>query len=720
MKEKLTCQLSEKEYREFVHWYHGTYIKMRRAKPGKTVFSCLKEPVELTAKEDMVYGKSGACEVYLLYGAVEKLYELETLFVFYDMKRFWAVPKRNLGSKEEAAEWRTAFESRIRELGKMRISFQEAAEACADSKFTPRRYTRQIDEVKAEYGLLRISRREMERLRKLGTFPYRMIGEQMLAAGKRGIIEISERAAVLHPYETITGAFYTEQTLYLAEKEGDGILVPLAALGGLEGAEALMNVCDTRCRFNNPAFRLRKKSIPLSVRWERPGMAVAAALCIAAAGIAFLGTVYWKGENRSTAALSSEVPGNDRAETGEPADGKHGGGEAGGSAFQDLTAVIPDDTVFDVVTEEGTFASSTLYYQLILPKGEWKIWQDRNNAYDSLVSDWGSISVTGGPTGSFEGYGLTQMLPKTKAEYQARANADSGSFGAETEVIDYSLEEMGDCLIVRRELRNKGKEGSRSVIGLEVYGPERCYSLSITPDTEDAVSMQTARAVRDSFRIADMTTGICKEMEAEVFHGYYGDNTYMTSCLVLMDRAMSDEEIAEGLREMKKLRSAEYPASPYSASGDALAARTPDSKWLGIDCASVQQNCTKETAKEVARIFQAEVIIYDEFDGDLLMVACSDADRKHAYERATANAKWILESEFQCYGKEQDFPEMLLKYMDISKEEAEAVWKSGDYIFQMDKWAELTGHMTKMPVPQEFIGLYDIDALDERFRVIRE
>ena len=246
MKEKLTCQLSEKEYREFVHWYHGTYIKMRRAKPGKTVFSCLKEPVELTAKEDMVYGKSGACEVYLLYGAVEKLYELETLFVFYDMKRFWAVPKRNLGSKEEAAEWRTAFESRIRELGKMRISFQEAAEACADSKFTPRRYTRQIDEVKAEYGLLRISRREMERLRKLGTFPYRMIGEQMLAAGKRGIIEISERAAVLHPYETITGAFYTEQTLYLAEKEGDGILVPIAALGGLEGAEALMNVCDTR------------------------------------------------------------------------------------------------------------------------------------------------------------------------------------------------------------------------------------------------------------------------------------------------------------------------------------------------------------------------------------------------------------------------------------------------------------------------------------------
>ena len=41
------------------------------------------------------------------------------------MKRFWAVPKRILGSKEEAAEWRTAFESRIRELG---IKLREAVE----------------------------------------------------------------------------------------------------------------------------------------------------------------------------------------------------------------------------------------------------------------------------------------------------------------------------------------------------------------------------------------------------------------------------------------------------------------------------------------------------------------------------------------------------------------------------------------------------------------
>ncbi len=67
---------------------------------------------------------------------------------------------------------------------------------------------------------MRVSRREMEHLRKLGTFPYRMIGEQMVAAGRRGLIEITERAAVIHPYENITGVFYTKQTLYLAEKEG--------------------------------------------------------------------------------------------------------------------------------------------------------------------------------------------------------------------------------------------------------------------------------------------------------------------------------------------------------------------------------------------------------------------------------------------------------------------------------------------------------------------
>ncbi len=58
-----------------------------------------------------------------------------------------------------------------------------------------------------------------------------------------------------------------------------------------------------------------------------------------------------------------------------------------------------------------------------------------------------------------------------------------------------------------REIRSKGGEGVRYVIGLDVYGPKRYYSLSITPEREDDVSLQTARAVRDSFRAADTSVG---------------------------------------------------------------------------------------------------------------------------------------------------------------------------------------------------------------------
>ena len=37
-----------------------------------------------------------------------------------------------------------------------------------------------------------------------------------------------------------------------------------------------------------------------------------------------------------------------------------------------------------------------------------------------------------------------------------------------------------------------------------------------------------------------------------------------------------------------------------------------------------------------------------------------------------------MESEFECYGKEQEFPEDILKYMDLTKEEAEAIWTDPD------------------------------------------
>ena len=708
MNDKLTYELSDKEYKEFIHWFHGTYVKMRKAGPGRNDFSCLKEPVEMTVKEEIIHARSGACEAYILYGAIERLYKLETLFVFYDMMRFWAVPKRLLGREEEAIAWRADFERRIKEMGKMRISFQEAADICADSRFAPCRYIRQIEEVKAEYGLLRVSRREMEHLRKLGTFPYRMIGEQMVAAGRRGLIEITERAAVIHPYENITGVFYTKQTLYLAEKEGEGLLLPLGALGGMEGAEALMRVCDARCRFNNPAFRLKKKSVPLTVRWTIPGKAAAAICGVAAvaAGAMILGAL--NGVNGS-GGIKTSVFGAPMTGSGERAADS---GEVSGS---ELLVVIPDDAVFDAVTEDGSFVSSSMFYRITLPGGGWEISQDQYNSFDALRSDWGQVSVTGGLSSAYEGYDVTEMLPKSKAEYIAKTYGGAAAFDSEVEVIDYNLEKSGEWTIVSREIRSKDGDGVRHVIGLDVYGPKRYYSLSITPEREDDVSLQTARAVRDSFRAADTSVGICRSMEEKIFHGYYGDNVYMTSCLVLMDHAMSDEEIAEKLREVKKIRNGAYPLS-----GDALAVRTPESKWLGIDCPSLQQNCTKEAAKAVARIFQSEVILYDEFDGDLLMVAYSDADQKHAYERAAANGPWILESEFQIYGKEQNFPEDLLKYMDISKEEAEAIWKDSSYVFQMEKWVELVGHMTKMPVPEEFVGFHGAEALDEAFRVVKE
>lgn len=531
MHKRQNCQLDETEYKEFLRWYLETYVKLRKARAGRMDFSYLKEAAELEAGEEFIYVKRGGRKAWLLYGAVDRLYETEGLFLFYDMKEFQAVPKRSFGSSKEAEEWRLAFERKIRELGKMRISFQEILEACGGrhgkGSFVPCRYIRQIEEVEAEYGLLKVSRREMEHRRRLGTFPYRMIGEQMAAAGKNGIVEASERAVVLHSYESITGAFYSKRTLYLAQADGEGIFIPLAALGGLSGAENLMRICDARCRFNNPAFRLRKKGVPFFIKWNIPGKAVLAA------GVLMIGTAV--------------------------------------------------------------------------------------------------------------------------------------------------------CAAVAGTMRDASWRTAGSIM------------------TEPAIGLEPA---------IGMESGI--KMEPESWNGYYGSDTYMTSCLVLMDHAMSDEEIGEKLTEVKKIRN-----GVFFLECDALAARTPDSRWLGIDCASIQENCTKETARAVSRIFGAEVILYDEFDGDLLMVAYSDADQKRVYQRATAESKRLLETEFQCFGEEQEFPEDLLAYMDITKEEADAIWKGSDAVFQMEKWEEITGHMTKMPVPEEFVGLYDIGALDGRFRVIK-
>lgn len=45
-----------------------------------------------------------------------------------------------------------------------------------------------------------------------------------------------------------------------------------------------------------------------------------------------------------------------------------------------------------------------------------------------------------------------------------------------------------------------------------------------------------------------------RELEEKIFHGYYGRNIYMTSCLVLMDREMTTEEIEACLDQVKKIK----------------------------------------------------------------------------------------------------------------------------------------------------------------------
>lgn len=68
-------------------------------------------------------------------------------------------------------------------------------------------------------------------------------------------------------------------------------------------------------------------------------------------------------------------------------------------------------------------------------------------------------------------------------------------------------------------------DGVRHVIGPMSTGPKRYYSPgSITPEREDDVSLQTARAVRTSFRAADIGGYRGRTMEEKIFHGYHGDN----------------------------------------------------------------------------------------------------------------------------------------------------------------------------------------------------
>lgn len=382
---------------------------------------------------------------------------------------------------------------------------------------------------------------------------------------------------------------------------------------------------------------------------------------------------------------------------------------------------VPDDTVFDQVGKDGTYVSSKQYFTIQLPPGEWEdLSLSRDD--DHLASSWAHVVVRGYRTEGRPRPMTGTGIPKTKDEYMKQMKSNM----AENEkllkrqvpipqVAGYTYQEKDGCILIGKEIRSTEGDGKYS-LDLSLMAPEYSYMVSIWLEEETPENIGKARAVLDSFRLLDISTGICRQMEDAVFRGYYGRNIVMTSCLVLLEEEMGDEDIRECLDKVKKIDKGFMGARQ----GQALAVRSKDSRWLGIDSPSLQQNCYEPNARKVSEIFQADVILYDEFDGDLLMVAYCSKDQKHSCQRATSFHKDILEQEFQCYGAEQKFPEELLQYMDLSMEEASAIWEDMDVVFQIEKWEALASHMTRMPVPREFIGMWDIAAFGDGFEVIRQ
>lgn len=679
---ELSYQLTGKEYREFLHWYKRIYLKMKHVIWGQPDFSNIRKLTRIGMKEDCIIINTEGLDLRLLYSAVSGVYETELLFILFDLKEFWALPKRVIESRQSAAGWRQDLEDRRRTHKNQRFSFAELEKNYREEGFSLYRYTRTVEDITEAVLALHHTRREMKQLRKLNLFPYRLVGEQLLAAGERELFDYSERAVVRYSLCEFAQAFMTKDTLYLLKRDGKGILLPLPLFGDTAGAERFVKLC-------NKNLNLKKIKTPVSARWGiswRPALAVCLAVILAGAGIGVGNKVRLSGMSAPKKTVSSNA--------------FHGG----------LEETVPDQTIFDVRQEDHTFVSSNLFYKISLPDWGFEVNQDVYNSIDTLTCDLGRIWVSSTVPVKIAGYDFMDRIPKTKKAFEESMGE---SFLQNIEVVDYTYEKCGDYIVVRRVQRSHFEEASYD-LALDLWGGAKNYSISVTLGSEEPEMIEAAGKILDSFRIVDTSVGISKEMEERKFHGYYGQNLYMTSCLVLMNRELSRDEISDGLDQVKKIK-----GNPSGSDSQSLAVRTPQSQWLGIDCGLLQQNCTRENAVKVSQIFQAPVILYDEYDGDLLMVAYSDADQKPAYERATSHSRQMLEEEFQCYGKEQELPEFLLDYIDISEVEAEKIWKGEDYVFQFEKWSELVSHMTKLPIPEEFIGTHGIEALDNKFEVIR-
>lgn len=746
------CRLNEEEYGEFRRWFKKVFLTGREERCAKLDFSNLKLDTQMWVGEEWIHIRAGQTDLRLLYSAVTELCRLPRLILFYAQKEFWAVPVRVLGCEERAREMFEFIDQKRRWDRDGRVPLEEAAKGCDGRDKVCWYYTRSVDQMIDAYGALGRRAGQMEKLRRLSIFPYRYVGVQVLALAEDGLYEDGEKWTARHAYEDLERVSCTRKCVYLIKSGGDVILVPLEPLGGQEGMERLVEACNRKRSRELPPLR-PKRMMELNLKssfgmGRRGGRAAIAAACAV-----ILGVVIWNGAiggkraatdaggNGHAVGDSAGQAAGDRA--GQAAEGRDGqasgdrsGQAAGDSAGQalpeeeGLVITAPDDTVFDQVGEDGVLVSSGQFYQITLPEGQWEQ-RGGLDSVDYLESRWGKVIVRGFRDQNHFLMMMGMKVPKTKEDY-IRRMTDNDSYGAENmpEVVEYTYREGRDGIAVRMETRFKNPayenpdyaetehktEEYQYKLELSLTSPEYFYTVTAIPEKETGKSIEEARKILDSFRVLDTSSGICRKMEEETFHGYYGKNVVMTNCLVFLDRDISAKEIGDGLELVKQIHRGIFD----SGNGEALAARSKDSPWLGIDCRGLQQNCTKENAKKVEKIFRSDVILYDEFDGDLLMVAYCDKEGRHADQRATSFDKETLQSEFQCYGQEQEFPEELLKYMDLTAQEAEAIWKDEEAVFQIDKLYELASHMTNPPVPMEFIGMVDYDVLKDGFEIIRK
>lgn len=703
--EQICFRLSEQEYKGFLRWYKKDFLKEKDQGRIRPDVSNLREECCIAMEKEAIRIRTENTDIWLLYSALTEVHRQNGLILFFGQKEFWAVPERVLGGDEEARQWFGCLRTKCAENRDRRIPMGDIEEACRAKNVPFCCYTRSVDQIADACRALGLPWGNLQKLRKAALFPYRYAGVQLLALEGDGIYEYGERSVVRHAYGDFEKAVYTPAHVCLMKGRGGAVILPMAPLEQMGGMEMLLRACNER-RTGKPMGLYPKRVRVPAGKWGKGRRILAGAGAVAVLGLTVWG--IWTAGGMRTA--------------------EHGN-KAAGKTQDGIMITVPDDTVFDQVGADGTYVSSGLYYQIRLPKEEWTL-QGSRDFGDILVSEWGRILVRGyrEQPRIFAIVGMD--TPRTKEEYIRRTQGGPGvTDDFMPEVLEYTYRKEKADEIVRKEIRYKADASSGQIYGegeyeegtyqysveLSVMGPDYFYTATVCPREETPESIGEARQVLDSFRLLDTSVGICKEMEDEVFHGYYGTNYVMTNCLVLLEEDLSAEEIGDCLEMVKKMDAGFLGVK----SGDALAARTKDSPWLGIDSQSLQESCTGENAGKVSKIFKSDVILYDEFDGDLLMVAYSDKQQKHVYQRATSFNKEILESEFGCYGKEQEFPEDLLKYMDLTKEEAEAIWTDPEAIFQMDKWYEIVSHMTKMPVPEEFIGIRDYKDFKDGFEIIR-